>query len=256
MFLINLVLAIGLFFLTGYLLIRWLDGYTHHDEQIRVPNLTGLPMDEVDGILSPLGLKFEMDSVYVMGKQPGTIYSQDPLPTDCTGVAAKEGRTVYLTMIRYTPPGKFIDPKKLIGHSKREVTQKLEALGFRVSEKFEPHPESYVLDVRYKGKQVNPAEQIMVGETIQVVVGNGRKTQVPVPDLIGKTISEARKSLGNAPLELITIECLGCRTAEDSTRATIMRQDPSGGSESGAAAGSDLMIWLNANPKVAEDDNN
>jgi hypothetical protein len=253
-FLINFVLAVVLFFGTGYLLLNWLDGYTNHGQQIRVPNLVGLPENEVKGILDPLGLKYELDSVYVADATPGTIYSQDPLPTDCTGVFAKEERTIYVTMIRYTPPGKFLDPDKYIGHSKREVGEKLRSLGFKVVEKFEPHPDNFVLDVKHKGKAINPEVQIPVGETITIVVGNGRKVAVTVPDLIDKTISDARRSLGNIPLELIPMECIGCRTSEDTANARIVRQDPAGGPDATAAAGSDLMIWLSVNPKIEEED--
>ncbi len=252
-FWLNLGIAIGAFFLTGYLLLNWLDGYTRHGEKIRVPNLVGIHVDEIPSILRPLGLNYELDSVYVLGQQPGTIYIQDPQPTDCTGVHAKEGRTIYLSMIRFTPPGKFVNPKKYIGHSKREVITKLEGLGFKIIEKYEPNPDNFVLDVRYKGKSINPEEQIVSGETIQVVIGNGRKVQVPVPDLMGKTISEAKKSLGNIALNMIPAECIGCVSSEDSSRAVIVRQFPEGGPEAAAAAGSDLMIWLSTKPGIPDD---
>ena len=250
MFLINLGLAIGAFFLTGWLLLNWLEGYTEHGEKIRVPNLTGIHVDEVGKILTPLGLKYELDSVYVVGKTPGSIYSQDPMPTDCTGVFAKPERTIYVTMIRFTPPGKFLNPDNLIGRSQRLVEQTLEGLGFKIVRKYEAHPDTYVLDVRFKGKRVSKNEQIPSGEKIEVVIGNGIKRQVAVSDLMGKTISEAKRSLGNTPLEIVIAECYGCKTAEDSTKAVVIRQEPQGGPGAVAASGTEITLWFSTNPSI------
>lgn len=250
MFLINLALAIGAFFLTGWLLLNWLDGYSQHGEKVRVPNLIGIHVDEVEKVLSPLGLKYELDSVYVVGKTPGSIYSQDPLPTDCTSVHVKPERTIYVTMIRFTPPGKFLNPDKMIGHSQRIVEQRLEGLGFKVVKKFEAHPDTYVLDVRYKGKKISKDEQIPSGEKIEVVIGNGIKRQVAVPDLMGKTISEAKRSLGNTPLEIVFGDCYGCKTAEDSTKAVVIRQEPQGGAGAVTASGTEIILWFSTNPSI------
>ena len=51
----------------------WLDGYTHHDERIEVPDLSGIEAEEASYYLERLGLQSEViDSVYsdARPKQP------------------------------------------------------------------------------------------------------------------------------------------------------------------------------------------
>lgn len=244
LFLINFAAGILVFFGLGWFWLDYLESYTNLGQKIQVPSLIGEPLENVDDILEPKGLKYELDSIYVEGELPHTVYAQDPLPTDCTGVYVKENRTIYVTVIRVTPPGKFVNKDELIGRSKRVVLSKLSSLGFKVKETYVPHENDYVLDVLYKGKSVPANEQITIGETIEVVIGKGRKQATTVPSLTGKTINEAKKSLGNTPLKLQVVECADCATKEDSLSAVIYKQSPYGGPESYAPAGSEIDLWL------------
>ena len=254
LFLINLGIGIIVFLLIGYFTLQYLDDYTRHDETVRIPNLVGLNIEEAPEILDPLGLGVVIDSVFIKGEEPGTIWSQYPECTDSSGIEAKEGRKLRLTIIRYTKPGKTIDPKRLKFRSKRVVMEYLISLGYDPKAKFVPSPDDYVLEIVWKGKPLTEPTSIPVGEQIVVEIGKGVAQRTSVPDLLGKTISDAKRSLGNSTLRLELRECTGCLTAEDSASAKVIRQDPMGGPESMAAAGSELFIWLSTEPDIEDPD--
>ena len=52
--------------------------YTKHGEGLNVPELKGLSLTQAITQLDELGLRYEIDSVYIMDKPPGIVTDQDP----------------------------------------------------------------------------------------------------------------------------------------------------------------------------------
>ena len=76
----NLLIAIGS--VIGFILIIFfsLRFYTRHGESISVPQLKGLSVENAVASLESLGLRYQVDSVYQMDKEPGLVVEQDPDP--------------------------------------------------------------------------------------------------------------------------------------------------------------------------------
>ena len=74
--------------------------YTFHGQSIEVPNFSGKTMEEIQIMRESRHYNFTIvDSVYDNSKTPGSVVSQLPLP----GSHVKKGRTIYLTIIAFTP---------------------------------------------------------------------------------------------------------------------------------------------------------
>ena len=79
-FWINFILASIVLYAIFYLTMRNLDTYTNHSVKIKVPNLKGFQLSEIDDSLK---LEFEFkirDSVFSDEYPMGMIIQQDPLP--------------------------------------------------------------------------------------------------------------------------------------------------------------------------------
>src|SRR6185295_6760134 len=71
-----LVIVIGFFCVTTAL-----NNYTHHGENIPVPDLNGQKISKLDAILAEHNFHYKIvDSLYDGDKDPGTVLDQDPAP--------------------------------------------------------------------------------------------------------------------------------------------------------------------------------
>ena len=221
-----------------------LDSVTNHDEatHISLPAMYNLPTNEAVNELKKIGFNVKIDSVYIDDFEAGTVFNQDPLPSDTTGHKYKPGRNVSLKVISVIPPSVTVED--VYGKSKRLAESKLTSVGFKVRVKFRPHEQDFVLGVEYKGKALEKGAKLPRGTKIDLIVGKGSAKPVTVPIFNGLTINQAKTRLGSAALSLHLAGCEGCITAQDSLNAVIIRQEPIGGQNSTASAGSEIMIWL------------
>ncbi|MFZ5553479.1 MAG: PASTA domain-containing protein [Bacteroidota bacterium] len=254
-FLLHLGVAILTVILLTWITQKMLEVYTHHgaDNNITVPNLVGVHLDDLDAHLADKGLEYEIvDSVYSDKAARGTVYNQHPRPTDSTGQFVKEGRTIYLTVVAKAP--KMILVPWVVDKSKRHAEGILKIVGLKVKYTYKPSSscKDCVLAQKHKGKAIAKEIPFKVekGETIELILGQGRGSGTEnVPNLIGKTIDQANSSLGSVSLSLFVGSCEGCTTRKDSLSAVIYKQSPAGGSE--AETGSDITVWLNTDPAKA-----
>src|SRR4051812_38509748 len=80
--------------------------YTKHGEGLNVPSLKGLSFTQAVSKLEEAGLRYEVDSVYIMDKPPGIVIDQDPE----ANTFVKDNRTIYLTINKGEVPSvKFPD---------------------------------------------------------------------------------------------------------------------------------------------------
>jgi beta-lactam-binding protein with PASTA domain len=195
--------------------------YTKHGEGLNVPELKGLSLSQAVTKLEELGLRYEIDSVYVMDKPPGIVTDQDP----DANTFVKGNRTIYLTINTAQAPNvKFPDIEM---KSLREAQAILESYRLKLGDTiYKPDvARDVVLEAYFGGQLIKSGEVLPTGSRINLTLGDGRGNEfVDLPDLTGFTIDEARFSLKGAMLSLGQVTYDGEIT--DSANAVIVMQSP------------------------------
>jgi beta-lactam-binding protein with PASTA domain len=95
----NLAAAVVVAIVLIILTLAWLKVYTHHGQQVEVPNVKGLSLENAMPLFVSQRLHYEVvDSIYVKNKPAGSIIETVPP----VGTHVKEGRKIYLTLNAYT----------------------------------------------------------------------------------------------------------------------------------------------------------
>jgi len=202
--------------------IKALDIYTLHNEEYTLPNYKNLTLEDLEEYRLGSELEFIVsDSLFDDKKEPGTILAQNPP----AGSKVKRGRNVYLTIVTETP--EKIKMPNLLDLTLRQSISLLETYGLKVDKLsyVKNLAENAVLQQIYKGKPIEPGEEIYKGSEIELVLGTGRdKNEVTVPFLSGKKQSRAVKILHKNSLNVGEQYFLD---SEDTSRLRIYSTKPS-----------------------------
>lgn len=244
LFLYNLGAAIAVVILFFICLNWWLKSFTRFgaENYVSVPDLHGIPAEQVSKRLTALELKFEItDSVFTDEGEKGTIWLQQPEPTSKTKQKVKKGRTVFLSVVAKAP--KIVTMPKLEGKSRRHAEGILRIMGLKSIPKYKQYAycNDCVIEAQYKGQVLDSGARIPRGEKVVLIVGQKSSESADVPDLMGLTIEQARQRLSETSLLLFVREC-DCPTRRDSLKAVISSQAPVGGTS--ISAGSEISVWL------------
>lgn len=216
--LIAAICTVAALLLIAFFSLRY---YTKHGEGLDVPEVKGLTVSQAISKLEALGLRYEIDSVYVSDKPPGIVTDQDP----DAGTFVKDNRTIYLTVnVTQAPNVKFPD---IEFKSLREAQAILESYRLKLGDTtYKPDvSRDVVLEALFGGQPIKTGEVLPTGSRISLVLGDGRGNEdVELPNLIGFTLDEARFSLRGSMLSLGTITSDGLIT--DSATAIIVSQSP------------------------------
>lgn len=217
--LIAAVLTVVVILLVAFFSLRY---YTKHGQGLNVPALKGMSFAQAISKLEELGLRYEVDSVYMMDAPPGIVIDQDPN----ANTFVKDNRTVYLTVNSAAAPNvKFpeVEFKSL-----REVQALIESFGLKLGDTtYKPDPaRDVVLQALFGGQVIKTGESLPKGSRINLVLGDGQgNEEVEIPSLIGLTKDEALFALRNgAMLNLGIISYEGSIT--DSATAVVVKQTP------------------------------
>lgn len=182
---------IGIFLLAGVYV--WLRHYTEHGVEVPVPNVCGMYLEEAKIMVEVTGLNVQViDSTYSNKVPLGTIVEQNP-PADAK---VKHGRSIYV--ITNAKSYRQVPLPDLHDVSYRQATAILGTLGLGVADVcYEPSEyKGLVLDVRLDNRSLEAGTRLREGTAVVLVVGKGSGTEtVYVPDLTGKTLTEARNIL-------------------------------------------------------------
>jgi len=204
---VAILIFFGIALLVGFL---WLKIYTHHGQELKMPDYTGLQYDEA--VKDADRHKFRMsiqDSMHILGKPGGEIIKQNPNP----GSLVKQNRMIYVTITKRSPDkilsgrlpemyGKSYDRKK------QELEEHFEIKSRIADTRYDPGDPGQVLEVQYKGVTIMDAKgrdntvQIEKGDYLDFIVSSKSGGKVEVPDLVCKTYEEAQFLLENLGLKV------------------------------------------------------
>ncbi len=156
-----------------FIIMKWLNISTNHDQKIEVPNLEKFSLNDVEKTLEELDLNFVViDSASYNPDYPRkAVIDQEPEPGDFV----KENRKIYLTL---NPSGyKDVEIPNLFGKTRRQVTSQLRSIGFRVDSEV-----VYVSDIakdvvrglKFNNKNLKTGDKIPKNSLITLKLGDGK----------------------------------------------------------------------------------
>ena len=214
---------------------------TKHGEEVAVPDVTGLYVEEADVLFKRQNLSYEViDSVYVRDKLQGEILEQIP----CAASSVKTGRTIYLTI--NSKSDKMIVLPQVQNVSFRQARATLEAVGFVVGS-IEYKPSEFpdlVLGIRVGQTQVHAGDRLHAGANVVLIVGSKTLGETAVtPDLIGFTQSAAEQLILQNNFILGSVDFDVPPTSEaDKANYFVYRQSPE--PTTSYELGRRINIWL------------
>ncbi len=220
--LIALVITAGLLFLV----ISYLDNFTHHGEQIVVPNVIGKKAEELDTALLDKGFEYVIiDSIFDRKRPKGVVVDQSPSPQ----YFVKEGRKLYLTINARTTK-KIMIKEEMTDLSVKDAVERLQSYGVKVAIKTKPStPAGVVLNVSYQGAKIIPGKTLINdGDVVTLLVSGGSNSSAYLGDYIGLTLKDAMNKAQSSSFTPLAIQ-LGkplCTTEADSMSRIIIRQRP------------------------------
>lgn len=247
-FFLNLVLAVAAAAGIFQAAIWSLEAYTHHGESITVPDLRGLTLSQAAGMLNNKELRYMVNdsSFFEPGKMPYTILDQDPKPMSL----AKKNRTIYLGVNAKNPPR--VKMPNLKDSSFELAMANLKLLKLELGETvYEPDAEfnsvNIVLDQKRRGQSIEPGTSIFQGDTIDLVLSSGDGDMpIPLPDLKGKTLPEAKFMLQSSYLNVGLVKY--APGTHDSSGAKVFRQVPPYFEYAELRMGEFVDLWLSDKP--------
>lgn len=162
-----LVLTVLMLFLLG----KWLNSHTRHDQVIQVPNLEKMSLEETQKTLEEANLRFVViDSAsFNPDFPPQSVIEQDPRPGD----KVKENRKIYLTL----NPSDYrkVTIPDVLDQTKRQVVTQLRSVGFVIGkERYIPDlGKDVVRMLEIKGREIKPGERWPKNTSIDLVLGDG-----------------------------------------------------------------------------------
>lgn len=172
-------------------IIPW---YVSEPEE-KVPGVVGMKMEQAMNVLRGARLEPIIADTSYNGKYPkGTVMFQRPL----TGDTVKINRRIYLFVSGGEP---VVLVPSLVGKSVREAKFALERLGLKlgsIQEMSSTNPANMIFD-----QQFATGTPLQKGDSVGVTISAGADFgKVSVPDLIGKSLSEAEKILADSSLKV------------------------------------------------------
>ncbi len=178
--------------------------YTRHNKEILVPNLKGKQIEELKDILKTKKLRFSIKNKksYSNEYPANAILNQDPL----AGSRVKKNRTIYVSLNSEKPP--IIKMPDLLHGSLRNAELILKANELRIGyiRYVSNIAKNAVLAQSFDGKKIEVGDPIHKGSRIDLTIGAGLgKKEIPLPNLIGKTLEEVQSILKRYGFQLGSI---------------------------------------------------
>ena len=246
-FLKNFFLMVALVSLSIFLVFAWMKFYTRHGKSYEVDNYVGMNIQEAEKAASKH--KFNLvvlDSTYIVGKGPGIILEQNPLPD----AKVKARRSIYISITKAIPNDVAL-PDLVGNYDAINYTRKLQRVGLQsviAKKQFDPNlAPNTILYVMYKGEKytdddISNGVKIPEGETIELVVSQRSSIMVDMPDLECLQYEEAKFLIQNYNLSLGSV--IPDATVKDEAQAFVWKQQPPFGVGKMLKMGESMNIYL------------
>jgi len=240
------LIQIGIALLTAIALV-WitlisLSWYTHHGEELTVPDLYGMSLEDASETIDLEHLRFTIyDSIYNPKYSPGTILDQRPL----AGAIVKRNRSLFLTINAMNP--EQVRFPNLVDNSFRQAYELLITNGFKIGklEYVDNQFFNLVLFPKHNGDTIFAGSMIDKGVSIDLVLGKGNDTGIIPPILMGKTHDQSKEKIILSNLNVGDVRFdESINTHFDSLQAKVWKQYPIFDENCKIRAGSTIDIWL------------
>jgi beta-lactam-binding protein with PASTA domain len=247
-FWVNLLAAVLLIFLIGFLFLQSLSWFTNHGSYLKVPSVTGKKVDDAVKYLEDQGFDVTItDSLYNDSLPLNIVKKQLP----DAGATVKVNRTVFLNVNPVALP--MVEMPKIEGLSFRFALERLRKNHLKLGDtSYRPDfMKGTVLEQDYNGDKILPGAKLRWGAAVSLVIGGGlAQEQITVPELYGLTLGEAKAQLEAKGITLAAI--LPAGPIADTSKAFVYKQNPEARNEEGSPnfiqPGQTMDLWISATP--------
>ena len=147
-----------------------LDIYTHHGEEIEVPDIKHKLVSDAQQLLANRGLEIQVvDTGYIKTLPPDCVLDQTLAP----GTRVKRGRIIYVVVNSAHSPMLTL-PEIIDNSSYREARANLVAMGFKVGPpQYVSGEKDWVYGVVSHGQNLRNGQKVSVEEVLTIQVGDG-----------------------------------------------------------------------------------
>lgn len=238
-FFVSLAIAGIILVILFFVLVKFLDVFTRHGHEFKVPDFSGKTMQQIDslGYTDQFDF-FVIDSMYADEALKGSVVIQNPIP----GSKVKKGRNIYFTIVASTPEMVYMpDLKNLTLRQAINIlaSNKLQTGKLMYQPSFDKNA---ILEQFFDGDTVFPGDTLVKGSVIDLVIGSGdRNYKIPVPFLLGLTRQEAIQDINMASFNLGSEFYLDSIMDDSSNR--VFMQEPMWDSELAFYPGDSIHMW-------------
>ncbi len=182
---------------------------------VEVPGVVGEPVASATTTLEGLGFKVETTQEANDDQAAGNVFDQDP----ARGERVEEGSTIKL---KVSAGAEAVSVPSVIGSQIDDARRLLSAEGFTVRE--EPIPDEDAPVGEVVDQTPGPNDEAPKGSEVVLQVSSGPEER-PVPDVAGRTLTEASNLLGQNGFTVDSTTESSSTVAE----GTVIRTDPAAG---------------------------
>ena len=191
-------------------------------QDVRVPNVIGLPYPEAARQLEQVGFSAERGEQRFHNAAPrGTVLDQDPVPGTSEGPGGRVTLVVSSGQKLASIPG-------VIGMSREQALNALEVAGFdagEITQRPSNEPLGTVIDSRPR-----PGAQAPMPSAVALVLSEG-PTTVLVPDMIGRPLDDAKVLLQQLGLTVGDVQWGSGGASVADASAVVVAQSPPAGAQ-------------------------
>lgn len=221
----NFLYGVALVFAAVIVCSIFLKFFTHHNEELAVPDFTTMTMADATALAKKSNLRLDVvDSVFINRLERGVVYRQNPQAGD----AVKKNRRILIT-INSNVPQMTIMPN-VVGYSLRQASAELKSRGLFLGKLIYQNDiaTNNVLSQQINGQKISSGSSIETETAIDLVLGlNPEDSKTYVPYVVGYTSDLAINALNDNSLNVGKI--LYDNTVnnyQDSIRAVVYNQTP------------------------------
>lgn len=215
---------------------------TRHNQEMEVPDLSGMTMEEAEELADRHHLRLEVsDSVFIPTISRGLVLRQNPR----AGNMVKKNRRVLLTINTIQP--KLVSMPSLTGYSLRQAKAELDAKQLTVGKLTYVYDMATdnVLSQRVNGKYIAPGKMIEAGSEIDLELGDNGYTNTSMPDVTGLTLLLAKDILIENSLNLGRLHYDGSvKNYSDSISSVVIKQTPAPSRSTSFSLGTRVELYF------------